>query len=62
MTPDSKTGHQHTPEEERRIREASLDETLEGTFPASDPLSSTPNPEDETAIEREESRYGAASV
>jgi hypothetical protein len=35
---------------------------LEGTFPASDPLSSTPNPEDDTAIEREESRFDAASI
>jgi hypothetical protein len=62
MRPASPTRHPHTPEEERRIREASLDETLEATFPASDPLSSTPNPEDDTAIEREESRFDAASI
>jgi len=49
----SKTGpHEHTPEEEREIREAALDETLEGSFPASDPLSSDPNPDDDDALER----------
>jgi hypothetical protein len=31
------TGHQHTPEEERRIREAALDKTIADSFPASDP-------------------------
>ena len=30
------TGHRHTPEDERRIREAALDETVAGSFPASD--------------------------
>jgi predicted GNAT family acetyltransferase len=44
--------HHHTPEEERRIREAALDETLEATFPASDPLSTDPNPDDEQAVRR----------
>ena len=43
--------HQHTPEEEQRIREAALDETLEASFPASDPPSTDPNPEDENALE-----------
>jgi hypothetical protein len=42
-------GHGHTPEEERRIRDAALDETLENTFPASDPPSSIPNPDDDIA-------------
>lgn len=46
-----KTRHTHTPDEERRIREAALDETIEGSFPASDPPSSTPNPDDHTAGE-----------
>jgi hypothetical protein len=45
--------HAHTTDEERRIREAALDETLAGTFPASDPLSSNPNPDDHGAIERD---------
>ena len=45
--------HQHTPEEERTIREAALDETLEATFPASDPPSSNPNPDDHDAVEPE---------
>jgi hypothetical protein len=47
-----KTGHQHTPAEERRIREAALDETIADSFPASDPPSSDPNPDDHAAIER----------
>ena len=51
MAPDNSGRHQHTPEEERAIREAALDATLEGSFPASDPPSSDPNPDDDTAIE-----------
>jgi hypothetical protein len=47
-----KTGHEHTPEEERRIREAALDETIANSFPASDPASSEPNPDDHSALER----------
>jgi hypothetical protein len=43
--------HHHTPEEERRIREAALDETIADTFPASDPPSSIPNPDDDEALE-----------
>jgi hypothetical protein len=43
--------HQHTPEEERR--EAALDQTIEGSFPASDPPSSIPNPDDHDAVEPE---------
>ncbi|HVZ20190.1 MAG TPA: hypothetical protein VG871_03970 [Vicinamibacterales bacterium] len=46
--------HKHTPEQERRIRDAALDETIEDTFPASDALSSDPNPEDEDALARRE--------
>ncbi len=42
MSPD----HRHSPEEERQIREAALDATIEATFPASDPPSSLPNPDD----------------
>ena len=45
----------HTPEEEKKIREAALDETVEGTFPASDPPSSIPNPDDDEAGVQEES-------
>jgi len=47
------TGHHHTPEEERRIREAALDKTIADSFPASDPPSSDPNPDDHSAIEHE---------
>ena len=39
--------------EERRIREAALDKTLADTFPASDPLSTNPNPHDCSIIEPE---------
>ena len=45
--------HNHTPEEERRIREAALDETLEGSFPASDAPSTLPNPDDDTLAKEE---------
>lgn len=41
----------HTPERERLRREAALDETIEQSFPASDPPSTDPNPDSET-IER----------
>lgn len=44
--------HHHTEEEERRIREAALDETVEGSFPASDPPSSLPNPDEHDAEDR----------
>jgi hypothetical protein len=37
----------HTPQDERRHREAALDHTLEDSFPASDPPSTLPNPDDE---------------
>ena len=47
------TEHQHTPEEEHKIREASLDQTIERSFPASDPPSSNPNPDDHAALERQ---------
>jgi hypothetical protein len=46
----------HSPEEERRIREAALDQTIEATFPASDPASSIPDPHDHYAYEREYKR------
>ena len=44
--------HHHTPQEERAIREAALDETIEDTFPASDPPSTIPNPDDHDALAR----------
>jgi hypothetical protein len=47
------TDHSHTPEEERKIREASLDETIEASFPASDPPSTDPNPDDDEAGKRD---------
>jgi hypothetical protein len=54
MEPTKSDSHQHTPKEEHDIREAALDETLEGTFPASDPSSSLPNPDDHGAAKRQE--------
>ena len=50
--------HQHTPDEERKIREAALDQTIAESFPASDPLSSDPNPDDHSAIEPQVPRDG----
>ena len=44
--------HHHTPEEERKIREAALDQTVEDSFPASDPPSSNPNPDNHGALEK----------
>ena len=37
---------------EHDVREAALDETIAGSFPASDPPSSLPNPADRGAIAR----------
>ena len=45
----SRDHHHHSPAEERRIREAALDETIAGSFPASDPPSSLPNPDEHDA-------------
>lgn len=52
MTPGKSQGHQPSRAEERTIREAALDETIEASFPASDPPSSIPNPEDHDAVVR----------
>ena len=54
--PFENTEHQHTPEEEHKIREAALDQTIEASFPASDPPSSDPNPDDHAALERPQDR------
>ena len=48
-------GHHHTSDEERQIREAALDQTIEASIPASDPPSSNPNPHDHAALERQRS-------
>ncbi len=45
----SSNDHHHTPAEQRRIREAALDETIAESFPASDPPSSLPNPDEHDA-------------
>ncbi len=46
----SEDDHQHSDEEERRIREAALDETIASSFPASDPPSTLPNPDEHDAV------------
>jgi hypothetical protein len=46
------TEDRHSPTEERNIREAALDETLKGTFPASDPPSTVPNPDNHELLEK----------
>ena len=48
--------HDHTPDEERAIREAALDETIAETFPASDPPSTIPNPDGDDGPEIVEPR------
>ena len=40
--------HRHRPEEERFRRKAALDETIEQSFPGSDPLSTVPDPDSGT--------------
>jgi hypothetical protein len=50
----AKEKHEHTPAEERVIREAGLDQTIEESFPASDPPSSIPNPDNHEAARRSE--------
>jgi hypothetical protein len=52
--------HRHTPEEEQRIRQAALDETLAETFLASDAPSTLPNPDDD-ALPRDEQDSGPGS-
>lgn len=58
-TPAPSGAHHHTPKEEREIREAALDDTIEGTFPASDPASSVPNPDDHDAARRRKPATGS---
>jgi hypothetical protein len=49
MTVETGTAlHRHRPEQERFRREAALDETIEQSFPASDPLSTVPDPDSDT--------------
>ena len=52
----SEPRQQHTVEDERAIREAALDRTIEGSFPASDPPSTAPNPYDRYAVVGEVTR------
>jgi hypothetical protein len=54
--------HSHTPEEEHRIREAALDETIAETFPASDPPSTIPNPDNDDLLEQDENPLKAPKI
>ena len=48
--------HSHTQAERERLRrEAALDETIEQSFPASDPPSTDPNPDSDTVKDSDES-------
>jgi hypothetical protein len=47
----------HSEEDERASREAALDRTIESSFPASDPPSSIPNPDDHAALERQRAAH-----
>ena len=51
----------HTADEERKVREAALDETIEASFPASDPPSSNPNPADYAAADRTSPSHASRS-
>ena len=48
--PDTTQMHEPTTEEKRH-REAALDETLSESFPSSDPPSTIPNPDDHDAAD-----------
>jgi hypothetical protein len=62
MTSNEMPDHRHTPEEEREIREAALDRTIEGSFPASDPPSSNPNPDDHDAFREASRSHGGDTI
>ena len=49
---DHTAEHHHSEAEERLSREAALDETLAESFPASDPLSTDPNPDAHDTFEK----------
>lgn len=51
MNQSDTTDAPHREGEERRHREAALDETIEASFPASDPPSTDPNPDAHDAFE-----------
>jgi hypothetical protein len=48
--PTGAVSHSHTAERERETREAALDQTIEASFPASDPPSTDPNPDNHEAM------------
>jgi hypothetical protein len=50
------SSQEHSSRQERKVRERALDETIEDSFPASDPPSSIPNPDDESVLERDRSK------
>ena len=62
MTSTAPSVHEHTPEEERLVREAALDRTIESSFPASDPPSTNPNPFDQDALPDAATRDGGDAL
>ena len=59
--PDATQMHEPTTKEEKRSRDAALDETLEGTMDASDAPSTIPNPDEDDLLEQIEEPGDPAS-
>ncbi len=51
QVPESRDGQHETPQEEKKHREHGLDKTIEDSFPASDPPSTDPNPDEDELID-----------
>jgi hypothetical protein len=62
MTSTAPSVREHTPEEEWLVREAALDQTIESSFPASDPPSTNPNPFDQDALPHAATRDGGDAL
>jgi hypothetical protein len=62
MTSTDPSVQEHTPEQERLVREAALDQTIDSSFPASDPASTNPNPFDQDALPDAAGRDGSDAL
>jgi hypothetical protein len=58
MEPAAALHNPPRPERERLRREAALDDTIEQSFPASDPPSTDPNPDSDAAQDSEANQRG----